>query len=258
MRELVAPLAQRHNDPIVRAVADFVPTLYARRLSLQAPFFDRDGNLIMPAMPRLLVRPPALRGRSKGIERGAFDYRRADGMAAICRVLTAMAAWCNWTTQEVRDPVNGYVGVEQLARDAQCSIDQVERSLYWLRAAKIVCHTKQFREEKPDGSFHSTGNALRKLAVEWFESIPSIRRIFHHRRAKLKERLGKHRGRAARYGLAAAILDAPAPAAPAPAPHQVVRSIPPVELTDAIQAEHPEWSAVEIFAEARRRQALGP
>jgi hypothetical protein len=261
--ELVAPIAQRHNDPIVRAVADFVPILFQRRLSLHSPFSDVDGNLVMPALPRLLVRPPKRRKKGETTPPAArepFDWRRADGMAVICRVLTALVSFCNWRTQEVRDPQSGYLGVERIALEAMCSVIQAERALYWLRAAKIIPYTRQFREQKPDGSHHSTGNALRKLAVEFFDSIPSIRRVFHHRRAKLAERYGKLRAVAARQGVAGDIIRAQAgapPPAPAPAAHPV-RSVPSVEIADQVHAEHPDWSLPEVLEEARRRQPKGP
>lgn len=265
--ELVAPIARGHNDPIVRAVADFVPLLYQRRRSLLAPFRDVDGALLMPAMGQLLARP-AKRAQTDGqavatatrrrfdrcnpvsrapSEREAFDYRRADGMAVICRVLTALAAHCNWVTQEIHDPQSGYFGIKRIAADARCSIDQAERALYWLRAAKIVCFTKQFREQRPDGSFRAWGNALRKLAVNWFESIPSIKRIFEARRKKLKERAASASKSTARDGIAEPIIHAQE-TRPNP-----LKSVPPVALTDAIAAEHPDWDAPRIFDEARRR-----
>jgi hypothetical protein len=273
VRALVAPIAEGHNDPIVRAVADFVPTLYARRRSLQVPHFDRDGGLVMPAMPELLKRLPRARGPKKGAigywrkgqwieQSAAFDFRRADGMAAICRVLTALVAWCQWTTQEVRDPKHGYLSVARLALEALCSIDQVERALGWLRAAGIVCKTVQFREEKPDGTYHSTGPALRKLAVWWFDSIPSVRRVFHHRRNKLKAKYGKRRAAAARQGLAAGIFEQQAAAAPAAAAPVTVTAptVTPLGVLDAISAEpgHDGWTLAELLAEAHRRQAQGP
>ncbi|HEY7541620.1 MAG TPA: hypothetical protein VIF11_15855 [Methylomirabilota bacterium] len=258
----------------MRAVAEFMPTLHARRRSLHAPFHDAEGDLVMPAMPQLLARPPKRAqtdrqdivsrrrrafgrcypiARAPAKERADFDYRRSDGMAVICRVLTAMVAYCQWTTQEVRDPQSGFLGVRRIAKLARCSFDQAQRAIHWLGASKILCFTQQFREEQADGSFKATGNALRKLAVSWFKSIPSVNRIFEARRKKLKERASKASKRAAREGIAAPIIEAQE------ARNPIIRGV-PIELTDKIAAEHEDWSATQIFEEARRlvRESQGP
>jgi len=262
--DLAAPIAQRHNDPIVKAfVNDFLPLFFARRRQLRAPYFDADQNLLLPAMPEFLARPPVQyrKGDKRGSveERPDLNYRRADGCAKICRVWSVVISCTDHLKKEIREPNpsendgHRYLSVERLAELAQVEVWEAERGLHWLRSAKQITHTQQFREELPDGSHRSTDAALRRVSYATLNRVPCTRRVISWRTRKLKGRAEKVAERAARQGIAGDVIRAqeraPAPAAP-PAP---LASTAPPHLVAEVGAEHPTWELADVLAEARRR-----
>jgi len=276
---IAAPIAASHGDPIVRAfVYDFLPLFFRRRRYLRAPYTER-GEFLLPALPEFLKQRsfdkkgkevPRPKRRKKGertpaVARGDLDARRADGMAVICRVWSVLIACCDWGSKEVleRNRTAGndnlYLSVGRIAQEAECSDAQAWRALYWLKAARQITFTHQFREELADGTHRSTGAALRRLSLASLEKTPCMRRVIHHRTAKLAERHGKRERKNAARGLGGDVVrqqarTAPnvAPPAPAPAPW----APPSWGVADEIADEHPEWNAGEVLAEARRREPI--
>ena len=161
-------------------------------------------------------------------------------------------------------------------------MDTVERALQVLRTARIIPFTQQHREELEDGRHTSTAPALRKLSVNFFRKWGGkLAAVFNERRAKLKKEAERRATKAylagvggdleftagLRYRLQhpqptppSADDEAPsrprAPAGEATDPRPRRRrdeGQPPIELTDAIHDEHPDWTFGQIMAEARKR-----
>jgi hypothetical protein len=110
---LVPQIAARHRDPIVRTLVEALTKLYERRGVLRETHYGRMGNVVFPAFPELLGRPPrqVRRGEAARSIDPDFERRRSDGMEAIIRVLLVLASCCDWTTMEVKDPQGGYLSV---------------------------------------------------------------------------------------------------------------------------------------------------
>lgn len=262
--DLAAPIAERHNDPIVKAfVRDFLPLFFQRRRQLRAPYFDADGNLLLPAMPEFLAQPPVTyrKGKRKGaVEvRPDLNYRRADGCAKICRIWSVVMACSDHLKKEIREPnptANGghrYLSVSRLAELAQVEEWEAERGFYWLRAAKQITYTKQFREEQPDGSHRSTDAALRRMSYATLNRVPCTRRVIAHRTSKLGQRADKRARRAAQQGIAADIVRNQAPPAPPARPAPLAQTV-PAALVEQVAAERPDLTSLaDVLAEARRR-----
>jgi hypothetical protein len=260
---IAAEIALRHNDPIVRAfVDDFLPLFFKRRLQLRADYRDADGNLVLPAMPEFLRVPPKL-GTSEA--RPDLNFRRADHCRALCRVWSVIYSCTDWLKKEIREPNpaanrdHRYLSVERIAELAEVPDWQAERCLYWLRAARVITYTKQWREELPDGSHRSADAALRRVSLTLLERAPCTRKVLAYRRRKLGERADRRERRQARHGIAADIVrqQERAPAAPVgplpPAPRSGAVTSTPLEIVDAVAAEHPSWAFADVLAEARRR-----
>jgi hypothetical protein len=215
--------------------------------------------------------------------------RRSDGIEAIIRVILVLASCCDWVTMRVLDPRGGYLSVWRLAELADLPVllipphdgedprrrrhrmDTVERVLRILRTARILVYTEQHREELPDGRHTSTGAALRKLSVSFFLKFGGeLARVFLWRRDKLKAKADERAAKAFKAGVGTDLAvsstlhkigtSTPArPPAPAAGP---LLSQPwfrvPIELSDEIHAEHPDWSVGEINDEARRRMRGPP
>jgi len=268
--------------------------LYERRGVLRETHYGRMGNVVFPAFPELLGRPPrqVRRGEAARSIDPDFERRRSDGMEAIIRVLLVLASCCDWTTMEVKDPQGGYLSVWRIAELAHLPAllvaprdqtdrrrrfrqDTVERALRALRNAHIIAFTKQHREALRDGRHTTTAPALRKIAVSFFRKFGgALLKTFDWRRGRLKERASRHERAAFRAchnvdlrvagDLTRLVNRHPSPAPEPPSnasgpatPLWDWRTV-PVDLTDAIHAEHPDWGLPELFAEARRRSARGP
>jgi hypothetical protein len=273
---IVAPRAARQGDPIVKAfVHDFLPLFFKRRRFLRAPYSER-GDFLLPALPEFLkqrrfdkhgkelARPQRRKkgDESPAIPRGDLDWRRADGMAVICRVWSVLIACCDWISKEVLEPNrtkgNGslYLSVARIAEEAECSDAQAWRALYWLKSARQITFTHQFREELADGTHRSTGAALRRLSMASLEKVPCMRRVIHHRTGKLKDRHDKHDRKRAARGLGRDVIRQQEKTTPdvEPAATWAPKSIAPLSVTDEIAKTHPEWDAGQVLAEARRRE----
>jgi hypothetical protein len=261
--DLAAPIAMRHNDPIVKAfVFDFLPLFFQRRRQLRAPYFDADGNLLLPAMPEFLSRLPVKyrKGDRKGTleQRPDLNFRRADGCAKLCRIWSVVLACTDHLTKEIREPnpsAHGghrYLSVARLADEATVDAWEAERGLHWLRAAKQITFTKQFREERPDGSHRSTDAALRRVSYNSLKGVPCTRRVIAWRTGKLGQRAAKTARRAARQGIAADIIRDQNPAPPT-RPTPLAQTVPP-QLLEQVAKERPDLTSLaDLLAEARRR-----
>jgi hypothetical protein len=289
----VPAIAAGSRNPVVQALIPVCEQLYERRHNLGAELRQL-GRLMFPAFPELLARP---RGGA-----GDFEARRSDGFEAVIRVLLAAAACCDFAgdyrpgaeAMQLRDPAGGFLAVHRLAELAELPadltaptetdprrrrfrMDTAERALRALRCAKILCFTKQHREQLADGRYTSSAPALRKLSVAFFAKIgpgtPKDCAAAHLTRTFLWWRDAKsRRHRKDRRG--------PTPPAPidvraaealtdirrgqgragpwsvsAPAPNRGTSSTVPPDLLETVHAEHPDWQLPELLAEARRRQA---
>lgn len=261
MIQLVAECAMNHGDPVVRAFCEgFIPVFYDRRRRLRAPYSNADGDLILPAFPEFLRVPPKL-GTTEARE--DLDFRRSDHMAVICRAWTVIYANTDWVSKEVREPNphknkgHRYLSVDRIAELAKAPVWQVERALYWLRAAKVITYTLQFREELADGKCRSSDAALRRVSLSALERTPCTRRALEWRRRKLGARADKRKRKAARAGLAADIVREQERRAVSPPPAPPTRSpdLPPAELVEAVASElGPGALLADVLDEARRRQ----
>jgi hypothetical protein len=286
--ELVPAIARGSRDPVVRDLVPVLEQLYARRGALRAELRSSIGKLLFPAFPELLARPPRKpRGAAEAELAGDFEHRRSDGFETVIRVLLALAACCNWRTMEILDPSGGFLSVHRLAelaelpfhlvaprdeedRQRRFRMDTVERALRALRLARILCFTKQQREQLDDGRFTSTAPALRKLSVHFFTKVGgALTRTFLWRRGELKKWRGRGRQRDDRRQRAPgegadvrvsesleAVRRARAPApigGPIGAKLAGGKGSTPPDLVDLVQAENPSWAFPDILREAQRR-----
>jgi hypothetical protein len=274
---LVPAIAAGSRDPVVRDLIPVLEQLYARRHALRSEW-RQAGKLLFPAFPEFLGRPGG---------DADHDSRRSDGFEAAIRVLLTLAACCNWRTMEILDPSGGYLAVHRLAelaelphhlvapkddgdRNRRFRMDTVERALRGLRVGRILCFTKQHREQKADGSHTTTAPALRKLSVHFFTKCGGdLSRTFLWRRGELKKFRGRHerrqRERAPGVGADVRVSEALEEVRRAPPVLRSVATGPapssstPPDLIDAVAAEHPEWSFPDVLREAQRRwQGLDP
>jgi hypothetical protein len=270
---LVPAIAAGSRDPVVKQLIPVLEKVYTRRHCLRTEYREL-GKLLLPAFPELLARP---RGDTE------YERRRSDGFEAVIRVLLTLAACCNWRTMEILDPQGGYLSVFRLAqladlpcllvadddRNRRFRMDTTERALRALRIARIVCFTKQHREQLEDGSYTTTAPAMRKLSVHFFRKFGGyLSKSFGWLRDEVKKRRGRNDRRQRQHGPGAGAdirvsesledirrpLPSIRPAGPAPVPPPAGprRSIPP-ELLAAVATEHPEWPLADMMAEARRR-----
>lgn len=282
--QLVPPIAAGSRDPVVKELIPYMAQLYERRNVLRNEY-RKNGKLEFPAMPEMLSRPR----RKKGETPADFERRRSERMESKIRLLLASAACCNWRNMEIMDPSGGYLSVHRLAelaelpyhlvapkdddaadrprRNRRFRMDTAERALRDLRESRIVCFTKQHREQLPSGRHTTTAPALRKLSVHFFQKFGgSLTRTFDWWRDKIKKTRGRNdrRERGPSPGvdirvaeqleqLARPISSIRRTAVP-PAPTGPRKSA-PTEVIDAVAAEHPDWQFPDIMAEALRRAA---
>lgn len=307
---LVPPIAAGHKDPIVRALVGVLILLYHRRGALREVLLGRHGKMLFPALPEFLARPPkrAPKGELPPPTDPDLDRRRSDGIEAIIRVLLVLASCCDWKTMQILDPGGGFLSVKRIAeladlpwravwpgeddlRRSRFRMDTVERVLRLLRTARILCFTKQHREQLEDGRHTATAPALRKLSVKFFEKFGGeFAKTFKWRRDTLKDRAEKaekdanragqgidirFREEIRRHGAGSAFSGTAVPPAAGSA-FNGTAAPPPVaidntpasgairwraygevsrDFSDAIAAEHPDWSFDEIMKEAQRRLA---
>ena len=278
---LVPPIAARHRDPVVQECVRRLVRLFDCRASLRRPLTDPRGALLLPAFPELLQRPSRKpRAGEDAIDPGPdFDRRRSDGMEAIIRTLLVVVACTDWVTMEVQDPRGGLLSVARLAELAclpfriaeavddehrnRARHDRAERALRALRTAGVIAFTKQHRVLLPDGSYTSTGPALRKLAVGLFRKFGGhLLRIFEKRREKLKRRRERDESKTGDLRVAAIVRGLAQDQVPfyrgAPSgPDRSWKGATPQSLIDAVHDEHPSWEFADILAEARRRFESG-
>jgi hypothetical protein len=299
---LVPPIAQGHNDPIVRVAVATLSVLYGRRGCLRNALLNHLGDLIFPAVPELLRRnpdhmPDCPFKRRPGKRAGSCDCppegpdlarRRSGGIEAIIRVLLVLISCCDWVSMCLIDPNGGYLSVWRIAElaDLPCfltppkegedprrrrhQMSTVERVLQILRTARIIVYTEQHRDELPDGRHTSTGPAIRKLAVSFFKKFGGeLAQVFSWRRSKLIARAEERKQKGFKAGVGTDLsitsmlhkmATATKPtfeAAPAAALSEPWGAV-PIELSDQVYAEHPDWSVGEINNEARRRMRAPP
>jgi hypothetical protein len=182
---------------------------------------------------------------------------------------------------EILDPRGGFLSAARMAELAELPltktapsdldhrlrlrISRTESALRTLRAANIVCFTKQSREALADGRHTSMGPALRKLAVGFFRKFGGeLLRTFDRRRSRLREQ--RQRVSPSSYDLRVEALirhtrNSLAGRAIAEAPKEAAigaRGPTPQWLLDEIHDANPSWSLGEVFAEAHRRLERGP
>lgn len=283
---LVPAIAAGHRDPIVRHLVNTLTRLYERRGSLRFELTDPRGRPVFPAFPELLARPP----RRDGETGEDYERRRSQFMEAAIRVILVCASCCDWRTMQLRDPGGGFLSVKRIAelaelpfrevwpgededRRRRIRMDTVERVLRQLRTSRIICFTKQHREQREDGSYTTTAPALRKLSVSFFMKFGGpLAETFRWRRGKVKERAAAAEQARARAGEGVdlrireelaklsrgARQAASSPGAPPPA-HVAWRHI-PQELADQVAAElGPGALLADVMAEAARRaETRGP
>ena len=270
--QLQAPFLNRHGDIVVPAFGEL----------LRRPQDHTDECLRRRGCRRFL---PCDCPRAPD-----FFRRRSDGMESAIRVLLVLASCCDWNTMELFDPRGGYLSVSRIAELAElpcrfvepvdCDprpryrMDTAERALLLLRTARILAFTQQHREMLEDGRHTSTAPALRKLSVNFFRKWGgTVAAVFNERRAKLKKRAERRATRAFLAGaggdleftgaLRHALRSTQSLAPVSPAPLQVPRARdpqqhPPIDLTDAIHDEHPDWNWGEVMVEARKRMREPP
>ena len=278
---LVPPIAARHRDPVVQECVRRLVRLFECRASLRQPLSDRRGGLLLPAFPELLQRPGRKpRDGQPAIDRGPdFERRRSDGMEAIVRTLLVVIACTDWVTMEVMDPRGGFLSVARLAELAclpfriaqavdeehrnRARHDRAERALRALRTAGVIAFTKQHRVLLPNGSYTSTGPALRKLAVGLFRKFGGhLLRIFEKRREKLKRRRQREEPKTGDLRVAAIVRalaqdQVPSYTGAPRGPDRSWKGATPQSVIDAVHDEHPSWEFAEILVEARRRFESG-
>jgi len=231
--------------------------LYDCRKALRSPLNDRRGGLILPAFPELLQRPPkrAKKGEEPPSPGPDFERRRTDAMEGVVRTFLAIVACTDWVSMEVLDPRGGYLSVARLAQLAELPDTRTERALRALRTAGLICFTQQHRERLDDGSYTSTGPALRKVPVGFFRKFGGyLLQLFDKRRKKLQDDRKKVAPTTGDLRVAALVRSVGRNhfASAAAQREQLLR------LEEAVQAEHPDWAFPEILSEARRRLERGP
>jgi hypothetical protein len=296
-RLLIPEFVANHGSPVVQALVLWAHDLYNRRHNLRAAGVNGRGEIVFNAWPELLARPqaPAAKGRPPRPPKPDCQWRRADGMQTYLRVLLVVAACTDFRTMEVWDPKGGRLSVWRLAELANMSprfvpvgtptrrwrrgqgwsdpepssrnrwrFDRAERGLAVIRTARILGFTQQRREKLPDGRYVSTGAALRKLAVGFFNKVGGfVLKVFEQRHnpedfgLKLKPKglaanAGDLRMKALNRELVRnqsqlAIPTDDVAAAPPPT------SLPPGgSLRDRLRARHATWTVDQINKEVER------
>lgn len=270
---MVPHRAAVHRHALVKTAVEVVTLIFEHRADLARPIRNADGNIIVRALPEWLVRP------FPGESTTELEQRRADWMQRLLEVMLVAIACCDFRRKVLRVPDFERLGpgadsmmsmrrwAEEVGLSAADYVDPVngiERAVRFLGFLKFITKTKQWREKKPDGSFRSTGAALRRIGFEFLYHIGGpLERVARETHAEEKRKAENERRaeEEAQRSFTAAVAevydvdDVDEPALPQvdepepdPDPHFAV-----------IEREHPEWIADnnirEINDELRRLRA---
>lgn len=251
--------AQVHRHPLVRAVAIQAQRISDNRAHLDRPVLDRHGNVLVPPLKNFF---------------GA-EALRADGIETLLATLLVQLCNTDYRSKAIleqdhsRAQSEPYLSLRRTAIEAgfvpdeysRDPGDKVERALHWERQIKLVSFTKHQRTKKViDGKTVARSRAsLRRISFEVLGELgPSVEAaaVAADRRARIKQRKRDAKFTAAVAAMSPAPppdeLPAPDPLAPAPRAPGAPDSL----ICDAVAEEHPDWLPPQIFAEARRREAL--
>jgi hypothetical protein len=257
--------------------------IFDHRASLNAPIRNAHGNIIVRALPELLLRPYA------GESAAALEQRRADWMQRVLSVWVAGIACTDFGSKLLRNPEFEKPGADPLlsmhrwALEAGLPEDEykdpvngIERAVRFLGHIGFISKTIQCRAKKPDGSIRSYGAARRRVAFKWLYSIGGeverVARETHAERVRKaeNERLAQKEKDDAFTAAAAQLYPDPAdadddaktipqfaaPVAEPPPPD------PDALLFAIVEREHPDWiernDIRQINAELRRLRRLTP
>jgi hypothetical protein len=273
--------AAEHPHPLVKASVAWARLMFDHRKDLASPIRNAHGNIIARPMPELLLRPHA------GESAAALEQRRADWMQRLLAAIVTAVACADFRRKVLRNPDSfGKPGADPLlslhrwAVEAGLSeeeyidpVNGIERHARFLGDVGFISKTVQWREKKEDGSFRSTGAALRRLAFAWLYHVggPVEReaRETHaeEMRKAEKERLAAEEAEEAFTAAIAKLHAEPEPELPysphfefAAAVAEPSRPDPDAQLFEIVEREHPEWiqrnDIQQINAELRRLRRL--
>jgi hypothetical protein len=274
--------AAEHPHPLARAIVAVAPLLFEHRRDLASPIRNAHGNIIVRAMPELLLRPHA------GESAAGLDQRRADWMQRLLAVIVTAVACADFRRKVLRNPdsfgkpgADPLLSLHRLAVEAGLSeeeykdpVNGIERHVRFLGEVGFISKTVQWREKKIDGSFRSTGAALRRLAFAWLYhlggDVERRARETHaeEMREAEKERLAAEEAEEAFTDAIAKLHAEPEPEPPSsPPPFEFGAAVAEPSRPDAdallfeiVEREHPEWiqrnDIQQINAELRRLRRL--
>ncbi len=275
-RAFVVPdRAARHRHPLVKAAIWTLSQVFDHRADLARPIRNANGNVIVRALPELLVRP------FPGESTTELEQRRADWMQRLLEVMLAAIACCDFRRKVLRVPEFEQLGpgedsmlsmrrwAEEVGLSESDYVDPVngiERAVRFLGFLGFVTKTKQWREKQPDGSFLSTGAALRRIGFAFLYhfggQLERVARETHaeeKRKAENERRAEEEASRNFTAAVAQVYDDAGDDAAELPEPEPEAAPDPHFAT---IEREHPDWirdnDIQSINAELRRLRRTPP
>lgn len=260
--------AEVHRHPLVRAVATQAQRIYDNRAHLDRPVLDRHGAVVVPPLKNFF----------------GTEAKRSDGIETLMCTLLTQLCTTDYRSKAILEPDHGrsasdpYLSLRRTAVEAGFVADEysrdpgdrIERALRWERQIKLVSFTKHNRVSKVVELVGADGTVTRRTVSRSKASMrrmsftvlaelgPSVERetVKASRRARIEQ--GK---RDAKFKTAAAAMAAPPPPEELPAPDPLAPAprapgAPDPLICDDVAEEHPDWLPPQIFAEARRREAL--
>lgn len=272
IRRFVVPhRAAVHRHALVRAAVETLSLMFEHRADLGRPIRNAHGNIIVRALPELLVRP------FPGESSKELEQRRADWMQRLLETMLVAIACCDFRRKVLRVPEFDQLGpgedsmlsLRRWAAEVGLSeadyvdpVNGIERAVRFLGYLGFITKTKQWRERKPDGAFRATGAALRRIGFAFLYHIGGqlerVARATHAEEKRQAENERRAEEEASRQFTAAVAQvyddagdDADAPELPEPAPE-----LAPDPHFATIEREHADWirdnDMSKINAELRR------
>jgi hypothetical protein len=216
--------AEVHRHPLVAAMGDTCSLAFDRRDSLNEPYKDIHGKVLLPAMPWLLDRPGLRDGDGNPRQ---LSKARADWLQNFFSLWLVIISNASYRSKAILSPHHASRGAEPfmslremehlaglggyapsqrwrpLTEMPEIEIkvkfddagDCVERATWFMRKAGLLFETKQNREELPDGRHRATGAGVRRIVwaslYKWFgHRVANIaRKVQQGVTAKLKKDL---------------------------------------------------------------------
>jgi len=260
--------AQAHNGPLVRAVREQAIRIWQNRAHLDRPVTDRHGAVLVPDLKNFF-----------GVE-----AKRADGLETLLATILVQVCDADYRSKWILEQDHQLAKADRYLSLRRTAIragfipdeysrdpgDRIERAVAWERQIGLISYTEHVRVteevdvEQPDGTVvkqlvaRSKASKRRLSFAELGQLGPTVEAacVYVDRKARqdYKRRDKKFKKAVDEMHAAPPPEELPAPDPLAPAPR--APGAPDPDISEAVREEHPDWLPPQIFAEARRREAL--